>query len=106
MKYIDLFEKFVIKQSSVPTSVQGTGSRPITSTGAKKMRKEDMIVATNDTIKKIVKDEIERLGYNADLNHIDVSQVTDMSRLFNLGDFNGDISDMCVWLQVCSRHSE
>ena len=42
MKYIDLFEKFVIKQSSTPTSVQGTGSRPITSSGMKKVKKQDM----------------------------------------------------------------
>ena len=40
------------------------------------------IIAHNDDIKKIVKDEIERLGPTANLNHIDVSAVTDMSELF------------------------
>ena len=97
MKYIDLFEKFVIKQSSTPTSVQGTGSRPITSTGSKKVRKEDIIIATDDTIDQIVKDEIKRLGNNADLNHIDVSQVTNMDSLFWWSDqFNGDISKYSI----------
>ncbi|WGK70025.1 BspA family leucine-rich repeat surface protein [Candidatus Haliotispira prima] len=35
---------------------------------------------------------IAELGHDADLNHIDVSKVTDMSRLFADSDFNGDIS--------------
>ena len=50
------------------------------------------IIATNETIKDIVKSEIARLGNNADLNHIDVSQVTDMSYLFEESGFDGDIS--------------
>ena len=53
---------------------------------------EKTIIATIETIKEIVKSEIERLGNNADLNHIDVSQVTDMSYLFKKSEFNGDIS--------------
>ena len=63
------------------------------------------IKATNDTIRKIVKDELDRLGHSADLNHIDVSEVTNMIGLFNchsaaLGsaynDLNPDISDWDV----------
>ena len=59
------------------------------------------IKATNETIKQIVKAELDRLGHDADLNHIDVSEVTDMNNLFNceyddLGstykDLNPDIS--------------
>ena len=51
------------------------------------------IIATNETIKQIVDDEIRRLGFNADLNHIDTSQVTNMSYLFQYrSNFNGDIS--------------
>ena len=65
-------------------------------------RKPSTIKATNNTIKKIVKQELDRLGLNADLNHIDVSDVTDMTGLFScntgsvLGpkyaDLNPDIS--------------
>ena len=59
------------------------------------------IKATNSTIHKIVKDELDRLGHEADLNHIDVSGVTKMNNLFSchndaLGlkyqDLNPDIS--------------
>lgn len=61
------------------------------------------ITATNETIKQIVMDEMKKIGTKADLNHIDVSQVTDMSGLFEQDDdswgrrlrhcnFNGDIS--------------
>jgi len=57
------------------------------------------IIATDDTIEDVVRKEIERLGLNADLNHIDVSQVTDMMGLFgrfNNITFNGDISQWDV----------
>ena len=68
------------------------------------------IKATNTTIHQIVKDELDRLGHNADLNHIDVSEVTNMDNLFNcvhnpyisdrLGpdyiDLNPDISNWVV----------
>jgi len=59
------------------------------------------IKATDETIHKIVKDELDRLGHDADLNHVDVSEVTDMNSLFScaiddLGpkyyDLNPDIS--------------
>jgi len=40
------------------------------------------IKATDETIGKIVKEELDKLGLDADLNHIDTSQVTDMSSLF------------------------
>jgi surface protein len=52
----------------------------------------DKIIATNKTIKQIVRDEIQKLGNTANLNHIDTSQVTDMSVLFHSSQFNGDIS--------------
>ena len=49
------------------------------------------IKATDKTIKKIVKDELDRLGHCADLNHIEVSQVTNMDSLFSCckGDYLG-----------------
>src|SRR5690554_243824 len=53
---------------------------------------EKKIVANNDNIKRIVRDEIWRLGNKADLNHIDVSGVTNMEELFRNSKFNGDIS--------------
>ena len=46
-------------------------------------RGKSTIKATDETIHKIVKDELDRLGHNADLNHIDVSEVTTMYNLFN-----------------------
>ena len=57
---------------------------------------EKTIIATDETIEDIVNAEIERLGNNADLNHIDVSQVTEMRGLFYGSDFNGDISNWDV----------
>lgn len=50
------------------------------------------IKATDETIKEIVEGEIKRLGRFGDLNHIDVSDVTNMDSLFYNSDFNGDIS--------------
>ena len=44
------------------------------------------IKATNETIRDIVKSELDRLGHDADLNHIDVSEVTDMMSLFSCDD--------------------
>ena len=59
----------------------------------KPMQKANMIKATNENIRQIVKDELEKLGPNADLNHIDTSEVTNMYALFKRNsDFNGDIS--------------
>ena len=59
------------------------------------------IKATNETIHQIVKDELDRLGHNADLNHIDVSEVTDMRGLFGctrLGEKYEDITpDVSTW---------
>jgi surface protein len=68
------------------------------SSGSRK--KEKTIIATDETIHQIVKDELDRLGHDADLNHIDVSEVTNMRELFNLGaeysDLNPDISQWDV----------
>ena len=76
--------------------------RPILEYIISKSSKRYTIKATDDTIHQIVKDELDRLGHDADLNHIDVSEVTDMNHLFscsnnpNLGikynDLNPDIS--------------
>ena len=53
---------------------------------------EKRIVVDDGNVYNIVKSEIKRLGNKADLNHIDVSGVTDVSHLFSYSYFNGDIS--------------
>ena len=42
--------------------------------------------------KKIIKDRISKEWPNCDVNDIDVSQITDMSKLFYESKFNEDIS--------------
>ena len=54
------------------------------------MRKR--IIATDNTLKDIIYEEIEKYGYKADLNHIDVSNVKFMNCMFDNSNFNGDIS--------------
>ncbi len=51
---------------------------------------------TDRTIQSVVDYELERLGSRANLNHLDVSQVTIMSELFAHKKFNGDISQWNV----------
>lgn len=58
--------------------------------------KQKNIIANDGNIKEIVESEIARLGNFADLNHIDVSQVTDMKNCFSRSKFNGDISNWNV----------
>lgn len=53
----------------------------------------EKIIATNDTLRQIIIEEIDRLGVDANLNHIDTSQVTDMSAVFANLHFYGDISN-------------
>lgn len=43
-------------------------------------------------LREIIEREIEVLGPNCDLNHIDVSQMTSLADVFFRSDFNGDIS--------------
>lgn len=47
------------------------------------------LFATNTNLRKIMIKEIERIGNYADLNHIDVSKVTDMSFLFSTNETKG-----------------
>ena len=45
-----------------------------------------------EELKELVKKLIKERGEDADLNDIDTSEITDMSKLFYLSKFNGDIS--------------
>ena len=56
----------------------------------------ERIIATNNTLKDIISQEIRKYGTNADLNHIDVSNVTIMRFMFGNFEFNGDISNWNV----------
>ena len=47
---------------------------------------------TKEELKNIIKQRIKSEGNEVDLNDIDVSQIKDMSSLFEETDFNGDIS--------------
>ena len=47
---------------------------------------------TKKELKDIIDKRIEQEGNKVDLNDIDVSKITDMSKLFEETDFNGDIS--------------
>jgi len=49
-----------------------------------------------DHLEMLVKANIKQFGNNCDLNYIDVSNITDMSWLFDYSGFNGDISNWDV----------
>ena len=44
------------------------------------------------SLKKLINDTIKEKGLDCDLNFIDVSDIRDMSHIFEGADFNGDIS--------------
>ena len=44
----------------------------------------------------LVEEHLKKHGYSCDLNHIDVSQITDLSFFFSESIFNGDISQWDV----------
>lgn len=61
-----------------------------------KKSKYNYFPETKEELKEIIENSIKDEGNEVDLNHIDVSNITDMSELFKGTNFNGNISNWNV----------
>ena len=61
-----------------------------------KKSKYNYFPETKEELKEIIENRIKEEGNEVDLNDIDVSKITDMSKLFSKTNFNGDISNWDV----------
>ena len=52
----------------------------------------ELVAKDKEHLKDLIQEEMKKNGPNCDLNHIDVSNVTNMSYMFWNSQFNGDIS--------------
>jgi hypothetical protein len=57
------------------------------------LSKTEIKAKDKEHLKGIIEKEIAQHGPTCSLNHIDVSDITDMSHLFQFSSFNGDISE-------------
>ena len=62
----------------------------------KKSNNYNYFPQTKKELQDIIKKRIEQEGNEVDLNDIDVSKITDMSSLFEVTNFNGNISNWDV----------
>ena len=77
-------------------------------------KKYNYFPETKQELQTIIKQRIKEEGNEVDLNDIDVSQITDMSKLFKETNFNGDISkwnvsnvtNMCCMFYSCQEFNK